>query len=234
MRPPLSTSPRSSRHAFRGFTLTDLLVLLAVLSILTTLVVISMVTAKRQARLAQCIANLAPVNQALLAYCADNSQTIPDRSADPRRELWWWYKEQVKPYLDQRASSASPASVFACPDDRGYTDPKPFHRNARFDSNSYVLNAVTLPGIPNIAGWRLTSIREPAKTLLAMEWPAHAPLSWHASRTGKKNQPFYCDARSVVGFVDGHVRFTAIYYDGYNAAYTRDPISGYEYKYSGN
>ena len=35
------------------------------------------------------------------------------------------------------------------------------------------------------------------------------------------------------GFVDGHVRFSKIYYDGYSPAYTRDPIPGYDYKYSG-
>jgi hypothetical protein len=67
-----------------------------------------------------------------------------------------------------------------------------------------------------------------------MEWVAHAPLSWHRSRTGKANAPFYCDAESVVAFTDGHVKLTKIYYDGYNAAYTRDPIPRYEYKYSGH
>ena len=50
---------------------------------------------------------------------------------------------------------------------------------------------------------------------------------------GSKNQPFYNDAESVVGFVDGHAGFIKIYYDGINAAYTRDPITGYDYKYSG-
>ena len=72
------------------------------------------------------------------------------------------------------------------------------------------------------------------RTLLVMEWTAHAPLSWHKSKTGKQNAPFYCDAQSVVGYVDGHVSFTKIYYDGYNAAYTRNPIAGYDYKYSGD
>jgi hypothetical protein len=67
-----------------------------------------------------------------------------------------------------------------------------------------------------------------------MEWTAHAPLSWHKSKTGKRNMPFYCDAESVVGFVDGHVALTRIYYDGYNAAYTQDPIYGYDYQYSGD
>ena len=67
-----------------------------------------------------------------------------------------------------------------------------------------------------------------------MEWAAHAPLSWHRSKTGKANAPFYRDAESVVAFADGHVSFTKMYYDGYNAAYTRDPIPGYDYKYSGD
>jgi len=93
---------------------------------------------------------------------------------------------------------------------------------------------VTLPGLPNLAGWQLSAIRDPRRTLLVMEWTAHAPLSWHRSRTGPKNAPFYRDAESVVGFIDGHVKRIPIYYDGYNAAYTQDPIPGYEYKYSGD
>ena len=67
-----------------------------------------------------------------------------------------------------------------------------------------------------------------------MEWAAHGPLSWHRSRTGKANAPFYRDAESVVAFTDGHVGLTRIYFDGFNAAFTRDPILGYSYKFSGN
>ena len=67
-----------------------------------------------------------------------------------------------------------------------------------------------------------------------MEWVAHAPLSWHRSRTGRANTPFYNDAESVVGFVDGRVALIKVYYDGLNAAYTRDPAPGYNYKYSGH
>ena len=66
-----------------------------------------------------------------------------------------------------------------------------------------------------------------------MEWTAHGPLSWHNSRTGARNAPFYDGAQSVVTFVDGHVDFIGIYYDGINPAYSRDPIQGYAYRYSG-
>ena len=148
--------------------------------------------------------------------------------------LWWWYKEQVKRYAGLREESSSKDAVFACPEDRGYSDPVPFHLNARFDFSSYVYNGVTMPGMPNIAGLPVASIQQPKRTLLVMEWTAHAPLSWHKSKTGRKNAPFYCDAQSVVGFVDGHASLTRIYYDGYNAAYTQDPIAGYDYQYSAN
>ena len=71
------------------------------------------------------------------------------------------------------------------------------------------------------------------KTLLVMEFVAHAPLSWHRSKTGQANAPFYDNAESVVAFVDGHVDLIKIYYDGINPAFSRDPIGGYAYKYGG-
>jgi len=222
------------RHCRRAFTRTDLLVAVAILSVLGALVVIQLVAARQKSRLATCLANLGKVNGAVLAYAADNQQRLPAPLAGDHRNLWWFYKEQVKRYAGLSGESSANDTVFACPDDRGYTDPIPFRRNARFDFSSYVYNGVTLPGMPNIAALPLASVNQPKRTLLVMEWTAHAPLSWHKSKTGKKNAPFYPDALSVVGFVDGHVSFTPIYYDGYNAAYTQDPISRYEYQYSAN
>jgi hypothetical protein len=204
-----------------AFTLTDLLVMVAILSVLGAIAANRLVAAKAKARIALCLANLGKVNRAVL---------LPD----DRKNLWWWYKEQVKRYAGLSGESSAGDTVFACPDDRGYSDPVPFHLNTRFDFSSYVYNGVTMPGMPNLAGLPLSSIQQPKRTLLVMEWTAHAPLSWHKSKTGRKNAPFYCDAQSVVGFVDGHASLTRIYYDGYNAAYTQDPIAGYDYQYSGN
>jgi hypothetical protein len=148
--------------------------------------------------------------------------------------VWWTYKEQVKSYAGLQGPPSVNDTVFACPSDRGYTDSKPFSRNPRFGFCSYVFNGVTLPGMPNIAGWKTTEVKQPDKTLLVMEFCAHAPFSWHYSKTGDRNMPFYNDAQSMTAFVDGHTAFTKIYYDGYNAAFTRDPVPGYTYKYSGN
>jgi type II secretory pathway pseudopilin PulG len=223
-----------SRNCVLAFTLTDLLVAVAAFSILAAIAVVRVASAQEETSLARCTANLRQVNHAVLNFCDDNDQTLPGPDDTAPNNLWWWYKEQVKNYLGMTGLSSANDLVFACPGDRGYTDPTPFHLSSRFDFGSYVFNGVTLPGMPNIAGWQLGSVKKPSQTLLVMEWTAHAPLAWHKSKTGRNNMPFYCDAQSVVGFVDGHVSFSKIYYDGYNAAYTRDPIPGYEYQYSGD
>jgi type II secretory pathway pseudopilin PulG len=217
-----------------AITLTDLLVSIAAVSLLGAILVTVTTTVSHKARLARCTANLQQINHAVLSFCQDNSQTLPENNPDSAGSLWWFYKEQIKRYVGLTGPSAPSDTVFACPNDRGYSDPKPFHLSQRFDYSSYVYNGVTLPGMPNIAGRQLASLTHPSRTLLVMEWTAHAPLSWHQSKTGKDNMPFYCDAESVVGFADGHVSFAKIYYDGYNAAYTQDPPPNYEYKYSAN
>ena len=225
---------RSARCRCFAFTRTDLLVTVATVLVLTALVFTVLTTVRNKSRMNLCTANLQQVNRAVMLYAEDHQKTLPGRAPALPGDLSWWYKEQVKSYAGLSGPSSTNDHVFACPSDRGYSDPHPFCKNPRFDYSSYAFNGVTLFGTPNIAGWKLLMVNQPRRTLLVMEWAAHAPLSWHRSKTGKANAPFYCDAESVVGFADGHVNLTKIYYDGYNAAYTRDPIPGYDYKYSGN
>jgi type II secretory pathway pseudopilin PulG len=232
--PRADNRPRSPRAP--GFTLTDLLVTLAALSVVSVVGLGAMLRAGANAKLATCLTNLQQVNRAVLQFADDQGRTLPRMDGSPAPGGWWWYKELVKDYAGLTGESSANDKVFACPQDRGYGDgpakPQPFCHSARHDFTSYVFNGVNFPGVPNIAGREVAAIRDPARTLLVMEWTAHAPLSWHRSRTGRANTPFYRDAESGVGFVDGHVAFVRIYYDGMNAAYTRDPIPGYDYKYS--
>jgi len=221
-----------------GFTMTELLIVLAVLSVLAAVVVPLVVQARAKSRLNLCLANVRQVNRAVLQFADEHDQTLPRVDGSPAPGGWWYYKEQVKGYAGLTGASSANDKVFACPDDRGYGEgaekARPFCKSKRYVYTSYVFNGVNLPGIPNISGREVSSITDPSRTLLTMEWVAHAPLSWHRSRTGKANTPFYNDAESVAGFVDGRVAFIKIYYDGLNAAYTRDPPPGYNYKYSGN
>jgi type II secretory pathway pseudopilin PulG len=217
-----------------GFTSADLLVVIAVLAALVTITVVKWSDARDRNRLAQCKSRLQEINHAVLAYTMDNRERLPEPEPGVLKPHWWWYKEQVKGYMGVRNRSSPLDREFACPSDRGYDDNKPFRQSEKSDFSSYTYNGVNLPGMPNVSGRNISTIREPGRTLLVMEWTAHAPLSWHRSRTGSKNRPFYNDAESVVGFVDGRVEMIPIYYDGINAAYTRDPIPGYDYKYRGD
>ncbi len=216
----------------KAFSRVDLLVLAAVICLLLAMAVAGVSKVRQAGRLARCTGNLAQISRAITLYAGDNQKTLPLLNDERQLGTWWFYKEQVKGYLGLNGKSSPNDVQFACPNDRGFEEsPTPFSRSAKFDYGSYCFNGVTLPGVPNIAGKKIDSIRDPNRTLLVMEWTAHAPLSWHNSKTGSKNSPFYDGAESVVAYVDGHVKLSPIYYDGMNAAYTREPIPGYDYKY---
>ena len=217
----------------RGFTFADFLAIVAVVALLAAVAVPMFENKRARSRQEKCTANLKDVTRAVLLFSEEFGR-LPDTDPAQKGALWWFYKEQVKGYIGLRKPSSAADEQFGCPSDRGYEDGKPFRLSAKFDYTSYCYNGVNLPGLPHVAGRTPSTIKEPERTLLVMEWTAHAPLSWHTSRTGRKNEPFYNKAESVVGFVDGHVDFVPIYYDGINAAYTRDPIPGYAYKYRGD
>ncbi len=223
----------SSQRTNAAFTFPDLLVVIAISLVLAALVLPVLARSNAKSKQAWCINNLKDINKAVLLYAEENKDSLPVNDPKSTKPIWWWYKELVKAYVGLSGPSSPKDKKFACPNDRGFTDPVPFRFSERFDYNSYVFNGINLPGIPNLAGKQVSSVKNPARTLLTMEFPAHAPYSWHTSRTGTKNYPFYKDAENVVGFVDGRVKFIKIYYDGMNAAYTQDPIPGYEYQYSG-
>jgi len=222
----------------RAFTKVDSLAVFAVLSVLAAIAIPILRNSRDQSRLTQCKSNLQQIGRAVLLYAEENKNRLPILAQNRPPGGWWWYKDQVKSHVGLSGPSSPKDKVFACPDDRGYGEgtekPVPFRASAKHGFTSYIFNGVTLPGCPNIAGREVSSVREPGKTLLVMEWTAHAPLSWHRSRTGQKNAPFYDGAESVVTFVDGRVELIKVYYDGINPAYTRDPIGGYKYRYSGD
>lgn len=231
--------PCARRPGPPGYSLTDLLLTVAVVALLAAVVVPVATRVRAKSRLAQCTANLQQLAKAVTLYANENEGRLPAMKESPAPGAWWHYRQQVKGYLGLQGPASPEETVFGCPSDRGYGDeagrPVPFRLERKHLFTSYVFNGVNhVPGIPNIAGRTLASLRNPTRTLLVMEWTAHAPLSWHRSRTGRRNTPFYNNAESVTAFADGRVALTPIYSDGLNPAYTRDPIAGYTYQFSGD
>src|SRR5262249_51532177 len=94
------------------------------------------------------------------------------------------------------------------------------------------------PGTTNfygIAGMRLESIAHPARTVLIAETPAYAPYSWHQPKKPFSDQNSkFNDSKNVVGFVDGHVSYLKMHYDGTNFAWASNPPPNYNYQWSGD
>src|SRR5205085_1471824 len=154
-----------------GFSFPDFLVVVAALALLVAVALPFLTKARARTRQAQCEANLGRVSGAVLNY-AQSEGRLPGEDAVVKGALWWFYKELVKGDLGLKGPSSPADKVFGCPDDRGYEegkDSKPFRLNSKFDYGSYVFNGVNVPGqpgMPNIAGRALSTIKEPGRTLL--------------------------------------------------------------------
>ena len=154
------------------------------------------------------------------------------------------------PYLGQGGNSLSNSPVFVyAADDWGFsgtlgswfTDPplsgRGFCHQTWTEFSSYWFNGLARGDDTNNLGMAQklsTTTREPVRTELIGEISGGGGLSSHDRR-----QPLqFPDARNVMSFVDGHVSFIKIYWngtegpDGFPAFY--EPPAGYDYKWTSN
>jgi len=234
-----------------AFTLAELLLVVAVIAVLAGLMFSALGSAKAKARKTACISNLRQISLAVRMYADDSGDRTPEGKAGSTRDPFTVYKEYMKGYAGSSQTSVR-ASLFACPADRFYYEDdrrisQSLHVQSRNEYSSYAFNAGNaLTGVPSgmppihpwpgIAGRRLSTIKEPAKTLLVVDYPALFPYSWH--KPGGESH--YNNAANVVSFVDGHVSYVKMYWDTNNAVVGRkqawhyDPPAGYDYKWSGD
>jgi prepilin-type N-terminal cleavage/methylation domain-containing protein len=243
-----------------AFTLIELLVVVAVIGILAALLASVVTLAKGKARRVTCLNNLRQISLGVRMYSDDSN----DKSPKPAIEVsnpYSAYKELMKSYMGLRGQSSQKDKVFACPADTFYYDYLFGHyphsagavgcvresicSRPDFDYSSYAFNAGNtftrnyLIDRPGIAGLPLSSIKHPARTVLAAEAPAFVPFSWHQPK-----QPLvfenciFNNAMNMVGFVDGHVNYIRVYtkggFDFAAVSCNYDPPAGYDYQWSGD
>jgi prepilin-type N-terminal cleavage/methylation domain-containing protein len=235
----------------KAFTLVEMLVVIAIIGILAALLLSALSAAKSNARRTACLSNLKQINVAIRMYCDDSSDICPVGDLP-----WLFYKRCIETNLALPRQSSSQNSIFACPADRfHYSDYRApctnfsqgMHEDRSYSYTSYFFNGFNInknrgsngPALLGIAGRKFTSIKEPSRTLLVSEGPACFPYSWHRPKPipgiGSPGiHPAFNDAMDVVSFVDGNVKYTKMYWPGFDLAVAEDPPAGYGYKWSGD
>ena len=229
----------------RGFTLIELLAAIAIIAILAALLLPALSRANARARRTTCINDLHQINLALLMYADDHGDAI--RAITNNDPIHFSFKEAIQPYLS-RAGSSSTGQMFACPADNfNCDDPsirefflfdpvagKSFYRQQTTHYSSYFFNGAA-PDSPEtrMAQKPFSSVREPSWVILAGELSGGIGLSAHDRR-----QPYqFNNARNVMSFVDGHVSYIPIYWNGVKGiegiAAFYEPPAGYDYTWFG-
>jgi prepilin-type processing-associated H-X9-DG protein len=148
----------------------------------------------------------------------------------------WAVKRLLKPYLGLALTNnySTNEMVFHCPSDVGFplveAVDEPSFTDTWVDCSSYIFNGVNVFNCPNICDLKLSAIRLQVKTILMQEYSANGPVTWHDGIT--KFQPRTNKARSNVFFVDGHTRYTRMYYEANSAgsyAYNPPDSAGFDY-----
>jgi prepilin-type N-terminal cleavage/methylation domain-containing protein len=259
----------------RAFTMIELLVVITVIVILAALLLPVLSAAKDRTKRTTCLNNLHQINLGVSMYSDDSNDKAPQASGTTRFINWTGYKKLMKTYVGLNGASSPADKLFACPADiyfynmnKGSLDyvSASVHAQAFSDYSSYIFNGGNLlqnvfknpkgGPWPGIAGVKLSSIKQPSKTILVTEYTALFPYSWHSpkprhsptptlSRMPSPTEwPFFNDAKNVVSFVDGHVSYINIYWNTNGSfsgrtwlvpfACTYDPPDNYEYKWSGS
>jgi prepilin-type N-terminal cleavage/methylation domain-containing protein len=230
-----------------GFTILELLAVLAIITILAVLLLPVLARAKASANRAACINNLRQINLAVRMYTYDHADRLPEGIFSPGADgdgIWRTYRHLVQSYVGVKPPATSADKVFTCPADTfsvGFDDQGPVLRGPAHESGtapdftSYLFNGFnnkTNQSAPGIAGQHLAAVRRSAKTVLVGEASAFVGFSWH--RPSKAL--LFPDALNEVSYVDGHVDWVRIYWNGSRvesgSTCYYDPPESYHYTWS--
>lgn len=241
----------------------ELLVVISIIAILAAFLLPVLNRAKASAQRTSCLNNLRQINFGLRMYTDDSDDKTPRPEGTHTNKTlsFTGYKKFMQSYVGQVGTSSPKVNLFACPADRFFytvsndflvAKNEPMHDQSFVDFSSYGFNGGNLVtnlsrfGLDvsqlGIAGRTISSIRNPVKTVLVAEAPAFEPFSWHHPRRPlSQDNANFNDAKNMVSFVDGHVRYIKIFWTDTSvtsrvrlAAGCINPPPGYDYQWSGD
>jgi type II secretory pathway pseudopilin PulG len=248
---------KSRRAPGNAFTIIELLVVIVLILLLLAILIPARTTPRVKAYKAVCGNNLHILSQATDKYLYEWSYDPKNANMTRSPFLTWTdYRKPIGQNLPGIKGPPSPEDrIFACPKDTFYYPmnskvstrvSQPLHEQSNFVFTSYAYNAgyTIIPGTNNsppttnfhgIAGMKLDSVARPGRTVLLAELPALAPYSWHdPKRSLFKDSSRFNNAWDMLVFVDGHVAYTKMYYDGKKPAWDYNPPAGYDHQWSGD
>jgi type II secretory pathway pseudopilin PulG len=234
-----------------------MLVVIGVIGILASLLLPSLSRAKAGAQRTHCLNNVRQINLATRLYVDDHADAIFLPSGFGYYSDWHTYKESVKSYLSLNGKASPSDVLFACPADsftylerdlagglpwKGFRENDGLCQQAWTGYSSYAFNggnrldSQQFPTLanPGIAGVALSRLKSPAKTLLIFEAAARLPFSWHKPEVDGSGYYLFGDSKDVLSFVDGHISYSKMFWNGSLAACMYDPPESYDYKWSGD
>jgi len=218
-----------SDRAQDAFTLIELLVVIAIIAILAAILLPVLNNVTSTAKRAQCSNNVRQINMAIHMYADDHGDEIPYNGSP----LYYSYKLSIMGYVSQVSStnqgSFTNQAVFVCPSDPA------FYTLALTYNSSYGFNGVERTNNDyGMAGRLFSTVHDTAKTDLNGEIGGGLGQSWH-TKPVQQQRP---DAQGVGGFVDGHVGYVKMYWNGASGVdgfpFFYEPPAGYDYKWTAN
>jgi prepilin-type N-terminal cleavage/methylation domain-containing protein len=234
-----------------AFTLVELLVVIVIITIVAAMVIPSMIRARASANRTVCLNNLRQINLATHMYVEEQGDSI-----SPTNAIHFSYKNSLQPYLGRSKSAPPQDRLFACPADdfdldgplgrwytfNGYTNVggKSFYKQGWTHFSSYSLNQSVRQGpggSTNVSGLAQRSFNyvvAPHKTVLVGEISGATGLSAH----DRKAPLQFTDPPSMTSFVDGHVDYIKMFWNGVSGSrgmpWFYEPPSEYAYKWTSN
>lgn len=219
---------------------------MAIIALLAALLLSVLGRARATADKTDCLNNARQINLAILMYVADHADTI--HALTNTDAIYFTYKNSIQPYLSRNGYATNDA-LFVCPADDfdcsmpaiqnlfifDHVSGKGFCHLPQTLYSSYFFNGEVSDAVEiRMAGKPFSSVRDPSRFILGGELSAVVGLSAHE----RKQPGQFNNAKNVLSFVDGHVAFLPIYWDGVvgtdDMPCFHDPPAGYDYTWFGN
>ncbi len=195
-----------SVRALRGFTITELMVVISIIALLIALLLPALQHARSNGRVLSCLSNVRQIGMTIAMYAHDSKDHLPEIN-----NSHWHYQSNNMQRMVGRYVNEN-VKVFQCPEDRGGWGPAPYgtelaaynrHGSSYTYNNAAIWTSHRADGsaYPSSRYHRLTDWKKPSVRLLTYDYN---PSQWH-SKAPQGASPID-HAVTNIGYLDFHAK----------------------------